>query len=146
MQTHSLYKNVFLSCDSVFYFLENKAMVLLSYFQSLFLELYTFYFWCLCFVLKIPSPSPQQWVGRGQQKIEDILPYCTGTLYITPSGQGWGTLGAFSDNYSGGGWVTGMALHVRWGLQESHSDPCVSWSLVAFWFCLQTQSPLQCIF
>lgn len=33
-------------------------------------------------------PLLRQWVGRGQQKIEDIPPYCTWTLYTGPPGRG----------------------------------------------------------
>lgn len=44
------------------------------------------------------SPCPGQWAGRGQQKIEDIPPYCTWTLYTGPPGRGrrdsWHILGS----------------------------------------------------
>lgn len=44
------------------------------------------------------SPCPGQWAGRGQQKIEDIPPYCTWTLYTGPPDPGrrgsWHILGS----------------------------------------------------
>lgn len=52
------------------------------------------------------SPCPGRWAGRGLQKIEDIPPYCTRTLYTGPPGRGrrgsWHILGSLFPSGRGG--------------------------------------------